>query len=51
MISAFFIVGWIVLVIGLAIVIVGDESNFYRGSDNSKNDKKIYNLLRKFYGE
>lgn len=46
-----FIVSWFILVLCLAIVIFGDEADFYRRAVNSKIYKKIYNLLCKLYGE
>lgn len=46
-----FIVGWIILAIGLAIVTFGDEPDFYREGRNSKVYKKISSLLHKFYRE
>lgn len=44
-----FIVGWIILAIGLAIVTFGDEHDFYREGRNSKLYQKVSGTLNKFY--
>lgn len=46
-----FIVGWIILALGLAIITFGDESDFYTGGENNKLYKKVSGFLRKFYRE
>lgn len=46
-----FIVSWIILALGLAIVTFGDEVDFYRGGKNSKMYQTVSCALHKFYND
>lgn len=46
-----FIVSWIILALGLAIVTFGDEADFYRGGKNSKLYQTVSGALHKFYDD